>query len=86
MMFTIPCPLTLHLLDSKYCKDWPCSSCEENVHARRTTLNDERQPIAMSHLSDTGDRKKCIDASVWYPNRVFHINAVKVAYCLSIVN
>ena len=58
MTFTIPCPLTLHMLDSKYCKDLPSSSCEANIHGRRTTLNDERQPIAKGHLSDTGDQTK----------------------------
>ena len=73
MTFTIPCPLTLHMLDSKYCKDWPSSSCEANVHARRTTLNDERQPIAMSHLSDTGDRKKNVLMQVCGIQTVFFI-------------
>ena len=37
--------------------DWPSSSWGEDVNRRRTTDDDGRQPIAMGHLSYSGDLK-----------------------------
>ena len=55
MKFTISCLLTLQMLHTKFGKDWPSSSWEEDVNARRTTDDDGRQPRAIGHLSDSGD-------------------------------
>ena len=49
--------ITLQMLHAKFGKDWPSTSWEEDVNARRTTDDDERQPIAIGHLSDSGDLK-----------------------------
>ena len=53
MKFKMSCFFTLHI--SIY-QIW-LIAWEENVNARRTTY-DERQPIAIGHLSNSGDQKK----------------------------
>ena len=45
------------MLHTKFGKDWPSSSWEEDVNGRRTTDDDGRQTIAIGHLSDSGDLK-----------------------------
>ena len=42
------------------------SSWEEDVNGRRTTHDDGGQPIAIYHLSDSGDLKKSFPLSVKY--------------------
>ena len=51
------CILTLQMLHTKFGLDWLRSSSEEDVNARRTTVDDGRQPIAIGHLSYSGDLK-----------------------------
>ena len=53
--FTITYLLTLQMLHTKFGKDWPSSSWEE-VNGRRRS-HGRLQPIAISHLSDSGDLK-----------------------------
>ena len=43
------------MLHIKFAYDWPSNSWKD---ARRTADDDGRQPIAIGHLSDSGDRKK----------------------------
>ena len=50
MKFKISCLLTLQMLHTNLVKIGP-------VNARSTTDNDGRQPIAIGHLSDSGDLK-----------------------------
>ena len=57
MKFTISCLLTLQMLHTKFGKDWPSSFWGEDVNAQPTTDDDGRQPIAIGHLSDSGDLK-----------------------------
>ena len=64
MKFTISCLLTLPMLHTKFGKDWPSSSWEEDVNGRctrhtaqHTTDNVGPQPTAIGHLSDSGDLK-----------------------------
>ena len=55
MKFTISGLLPLMMLHTKFGKDWPSSFWEEDVNAWRTTDDDGRQPIAIGHLSHSGD-------------------------------
>ena len=57
MKLTSSCLLTLLTLPTKFNKDWPNSSWEEDVNGRRTTHDHGRQPIARGHLSDSADIK-----------------------------
>ena len=57
MKFIISCLFTLQMLHTKFAKDWPSGSWEDDVNALQTT-HDERQPIAIGQLSDSGDLKK----------------------------
>ena len=50
MQFIIFWLLTLHMLHTKFGKDWPNSSWKEDVN--------RCQPIAIGHLSDSGDLKR----------------------------
>ena len=63
MKLTISCLLTLQLLHTKFGSYWPSSSSEEDVNARRTTDDDGRQPIAIGHLSYSGELKSDIPYS-----------------------
>ena len=44
MKFTISCLLTLQMLQIKYNLDWPSSSWEGDVNARRMTTHSNRSP------------------------------------------
>ena len=60
MKFTMSCLFTVQILHTKFGQDWLSSSWED-VNARRTRQDARRattdQPIAMGHLSDSGDLK-----------------------------
>ena len=56
----ISCLLTLQMPHTKFGWDWPISSWEEDVDARRTTDDDGRQPIAIGYLSYSGDLKTMV--------------------------
>ena len=66
MKLTISCLLTLQMLHTKFGKDWPSSSWEEDVNARHTTDDDGRQPIAIGHLSYSADLKNSVDLTNFY--------------------
>ena len=55
MKFTMSCLVTLQMLQTKFDKVCPSSSWEEDVNAQ--TDNNGHQPIAIDHLSDSGDLK-----------------------------
>ena len=53
--YTISCLLS-QMLHTKFGKDWPNSSWEDDVN-RQTTHDNGCQPIAISHLNKSGDLK-----------------------------
>ena len=57
MKFTISCLLTLQMLHTNLVKIGPV------VHENMLTVTDDdgRQPIAIGHLSDSGDLKMCLN-------------------------
>ena len=79
MKFTISCLLTRQMLHTKFGLDCP-SIYWEDVNARRTT-NDGRQPIAIGHLSHSGDLTKDIPRSGFAPESLmFFISALLLSY------
>ena len=58
MKFTISCVLTLQMLHIKFGYNWTSGSWQEDVIARLVMDDDRRQPIALGHLTDSGDIKK----------------------------
>ena len=64
MKFRISRLLILLILHTKFGKDWPSDSWED-LNAWRTTDDDWHHPIAIGHLTESGDLKILIDYRMW---------------------